>query len=1801
MEMLEQRILLTGTLPTNIAVTTDPEVQNNPSIATDPLNPQHIVVSYMDQSLVSTGYEGIGVAVSENGGASWTTTSIALPANFSEGAANPTTVFDGQGHVFVSFMSATFLGTKPGLTNPVPSERPDGFQSDNGIFVAESDDGGLTWNTPVAVATNVFNGADPVNFDIDPDLAIDTFKTLPDGQSNPNYGNLYETFTQLYTADAFPGDPTSSGGGAIMLAVSSNGGQSWQLRLQPQVGTGIPVTVIGPNDPYFLGEAPAGLTGQTDAQVTVGPQGNVYVNYYEFGYDAVIYSTNAGESFDSIDIATGSGMPFNFGAYIGNAAALSSAGGPLGSGGPTNNFRTIPVRDIIADPTRPGTLYVAESIPTDNTNGAVLDYGDIFFAKSADNGVTWTSSFTVGGQPAEILNDDNGGFPSTGAPDDVADAQALPEMAIDSQGDLVVIWYDTRRDPNNHLLDVFGTISADGGDSFSANFRITSTNFDANDGAFTDAEGDQDFFLGDRIGLSVVNGIAYAAWTDTRAGNQNIETASFSITNPPPAANDRFGPNNSAATATDFGTVIDRTVPRLMVPSGASEWFEITTAATGSLTVLASPEGSSAGVLVQLYNAAGTEVLATSSAAAGGQQIVFSATSGTTFLIKATPSGTGEGVYTLSVQSLTADLGSAVVGNLSGTLAAGDQDLYQFEAGAAGTIVATLTADAGAVGNLSLEILDPVDTDDDGNPTVLATSANVGAGQSQQVTISVKQNQRLLLGVSGISGGSGGFTLRFTNPDLFVGAATNLLYPAGDGPSQVVVADVNNDGIPDLIVSDALSNTVSVLLGNGNGTFQAPRTYAVGAMTTGDAVESLTELPVYKRGLAVADLTGDGIEDIIVTNPGSGDVSVLMGRGDGTFAPQVRYDAGPAPNAVVVGDFSGNGIMDLAVLSASAGNSVLAILMGRGDGTFLPAKYYITPINASDTYDNLVAADLTGNGRVDLILTGSSTQRSYVYMNNGDGTFTQTSSFLGGGPGLAVADLNGDGIVDVAEASVSNSNISVDFGNGDGTFQTPTSVGSGETPLAIAIGNIGSEIIESDGSMVAGAANSGPDLIVADSGISQTDFSGPAEIVEFPATYQDGVFQGYGAAIELAAAINPDSVAIGDLTGNGQEEVIYVDTDGVHVIFPQATTIPLNDTPQTAQNLGVVVHTVEPTLSLVPGDQSSYYTLTVPQEAAIGSGNEAIEFSGGFTAGSGAGLMMQVLDAQGQVLGAGSQFNVIAAQGEKLEVHIFGQTGAGGAIGSGAYTLDIDVLPQIVSVAAEPLLPGVDNLPGGPTASLVITFQGDRLDPTEAENVANYTVTWMGPSGNREIAIASAVYDPSVNVNATSGTVYPTAVRQTVTLLFASPLPAGSYSITVSPNIQTAPFNEGVATGLAPVSSIINGQVTAGANLHVANLVAPVGIFGDLGALSAGSPFLTQLQDDLAAVLDANLTADGDQPSITPDLLDQVIQRFGPILTGPGEDPFLVMFLDPVSLDLVDPGGQRINYQLQTGNLQNQVSGAFVSVASNVEVVVMPLGAGTYNLQVSNVAQNSRGGIVLLGDNTDQVISLTDGLRAGQSDFSFGGLPGAGTTATGLDPVSADNSSAADAASANQAVLAFGDGSNNYGGALIASAADQDGSGSSIIGQTVSAIGPYTVDDATPPTSRPSVQTPPPPPAAPTVQTPAMDQNPKPTTQPDADPPPASAPPVIPQIQSPSPAPSLPPTSRPSATIRTEAVPRNDSPIHAKAAVSKSGVPLPPLQLKALAWDRITRLLGVIFPVAVAGTSSAPRRVRRKLSRRRGG
>src|SRR5439155_9145024 len=126
---------------------------------------------------------------------------------------------------------------------------------------------------------------------------------------------------------------------------------------------------------------------------------------------------------------------------------------------------------------------------------------------------------------------------------------------VDKQGTITVLWYDGRRDPTGRKLDVFGTTSGDGGLTFSSNFRVTDQSLALSAGQYTDPNGHADSFLGDFLGLAIANGTAYAAWTDTRGGNQDVFFSRFASRPRVGALNDRFEPRDTPTTATNLGTV----------------------------------------------------------------------------------------------------------------------------------------------------------------------------------------------------------------------------------------------------------------------------------------------------------------------------------------------------------------------------------------------------------------------------------------------------------------------------------------------------------------------------------------------------------------------------------------------------------------------------------------------------------------------------------------------------------------------------------------------------------------------------------------------------------------------------------------------------------------------------------------------------------------------------------------------------------------------------------------------------------------------------------------------------------------------------------------------------------------------------------------------------------------------------------------------------------------------------------------------------------------------------------------------
>jgi hypothetical protein len=264
-------------------------------------------------------------------------------------------------------------------------------------------------------------------------------------------------------------------------------------------------------------------------------------------------------------------------------------------------------------------------------------------------------------------------------------------------------------------------------------------------------------------------------------------------------------------------------------------------------------------------------------------------------------------------------------------------------------------------------------------------------------------------------------------------------YPVGTSPVGVVVGDFNHDGKRDLAVlnsGDATTGdngSVSILFGNGDGTFQTAKNVAMGKNCT---------------GIVAGDFDGDGNDDIALVRPGDasvnddGDVTIFLGNGDGTFRQSQVLTPGKNPSFIVVADLNGDQRLDLVVITT--GDKSVDVLLGNGDGSFQSQIAYA----AQTTPGRLTVVDIDLDGKKDLAVSGSPFGLSgYFLLGNGDGTFRQGPTV---GDIVAAGDFNSDGKPDLAEEGCTIISIFppksscfwyLYLGNGDGTFQARISIG----------------------------------------------------------------------------------------------------------------------------------------------------------------------------------------------------------------------------------------------------------------------------------------------------------------------------------------------------------------------------------------------------------------------------------------------------------------------------------------------------------------------------------------------------------------------------------------------------------------------------------------------------------------------------------------------------------------------------------------------------------------------------------------
>jgi archaellum component FlaF (FlaF/FlaG flagellin family) len=345
------------------------------------------------------------------------------------------------------------------------------------------------------------------------------------------------------------------------------------------------------------------------------------------------------------------------------------------------------------------------------------------------------------------------------------------------------------------------------------------------------------------------------------------------------------------------------------------------------------------------------------------------------------------------------------------------------------------------------------------------------------------------------------FELRRPFPSIGFSSSS---YAVGPEPNDLVTADFNGDGYLDLATADVDPGDVSVLFGNGDGTFQPAAIYdeedkfprflvpgdfngdgkvdlavfldnidgqiavlpGIGNGTFGSPIVSTVGL--FSYNLFSADFNGDGKLDLAFTT-GPNKVGIMLGNGDGTFQAPLYYGAGSSAAGATVGDFNGDGIVDIAV--AARFDNAVAILLGNGDGTFRSNGQYLT----ADEPINITAGDFNGDGKLD-VATSTFEGIVSVLLGNGDGTL---QSYTGYGTenlaeDIAEADLRGEGFLDL---QISAGPLFVLNGKGNGTFESPArfSLISQETVGTVVPGDF-----NGDGLMdLAGAAYSSNAVTVA--------------------------------------------------------------------------------------------------------------------------------------------------------------------------------------------------------------------------------------------------------------------------------------------------------------------------------------------------------------------------------------------------------------------------------------------------------------------------------------------------------------------------------------------------------------------------------------------------------------------------------------------------------------------------------------------------------------------------------------------------
>lgn len=394
-----------------------------------------------------------------------------------------------------------------------------------------------------------------------------------------------------------------------------------------------------------------------------------------------------------------------------------------------------------------------------------------------------------------------------------------------------------------------------------------------------------------------------------------------------------------------------------------------------------------------------------------------------------------------------------------------------------------------------------------------------------------------------------------------------VYYFVGDWPAEVGIGDFNLDEKPDIVVANSGSGSVSVLMNKGNGTFNSSVNYTVGGRP---------------KNLALGDFNCDGKLDFAVTGYRLENISILQNNGNGTFKLAGKYASDLFPRGIAVGDFNSDGKPDMAIGDGKYNS--LWILWNDGSGGFQKGKSYRIGWWAFNF--PVAVGDFNGDGSLDIATADSSSKNVSILLNKGSGDFSEPVNYStdAGTSSIMVADFDGDRMLDIAVSNYLADNISVLRNSGDGTFEKPINYVTNSHPITIATGDL-----NGDGMMDLVTANqySNNISVFMNKCSPPSDIINPETIINLDGTMGKGGWYVSDVKVTLTATDEGSGVAETKYSLDGLNWTSYIDSFNVNMEGTNTLYYHSVDKSGNTEEIKSIVINIDKAPPIITGDAST--------------------------------------------------------------------------------------------------------------------------------------------------------------------------------------------------------------------------------------------------------------------------------------------------------------------------------------------------------------------------------------------------------------------------------------------------------------------------------------------------------------------------------------------------------------------------------------------------------------------------------------